>query len=261
MSDVDVNKPVTNPKLVEAITKLYSAPGASSDALFENEMRAAHFLAPVIIDPPGASGEKPELSTLPKGTTISFPMLTNSDNVSFYPAFTDWQELRKWQNKPDQQTLILSLEDLSHMVKEHAGCGGFVINPFGQSLIMTPDKIDLLLQGPVAKSYTVEKTEKVMLGEPAEYPTAMTDAIARFCQGQKQVKAAYLMLMVKGEERSLLLVVDFTGDRRTLFDAIGRVALPHLPNGYYIDMIPADSNFGKNAVQNRKPFYEQSPLE
>jgi len=65
------------------------------------------------------------------------------------------------------------------------------------------------------------------------------------------------LLMRKGDEESFLVVVDFEGDRGTVFDAIGKNSAPHLKTGQFVDMVPHSDDFEMNSVKKHKPFYKR----
>ena len=104
---------------------------------------------------------------------------------------------------------------------------------------------------------TVEKTTQVLIGEPADYPHGLVEAVRTLLKTMREVKKAWLLFMQKDGEQSFLIVVDFQGDHRKIFDAIGQAATSHLKPGQFIDMVPFGDGFGRNAVKNHKPFYKK----
>lgn len=266
---VDVNKPVTNPDLVKALELMReeNTPGNQSRVL--NEVMRAHFLAPVTITPvPKAEGEDGK-AVLKEKTTIQFALLTDSGGQAFFPAFTDWEELGKWSREENRQTLILTFDDYAAMIlDEEATAQGFVINPYGDSLPLNRSFVESLRDQKAQKMQQgsegegrvqpimIEKDTTVQLGQPSEYPKELVQALCAHFKKRKAVSAAYLQLMIRNGERSYLVVVDFKGERRAVFDEIAAVATPHL-NGMYIDLIPLDSEFGQSAVQGVEPFYKK----
>ncbi len=111
-------------------------------------------------------------------------------------------------------------------------------------------------QKTVIKEQVAEKDTKVMLGEPAEYPKELIEGICKYLKTNKHVNAAYLRLMVKENEQSYLIVVDFSGDKNEVFNGIANAGVP-FSNGKYIDFVPFLSDFGKTAVENVVPFYKK----
>lgn len=260
---VDVNKPVINPELVMAIKAMKESNTKESQDQVINEVMKAHFISPVSILPiPGSPSDNNEV-VLKEQTTISFSIVENTDNQSFFLAFTDWDELGKWHKSENQQTLIMTFDDLAGMVLDEKGnSDGFVINPFGDEITFNKAMIIALKEererrekGGVVEQ-VVEKDTTVQLGQPRIYPKEMVNGISNYLKKQKNVQAAYLQLMIKEGEQSYLIVVDFTGDMREIFDGIANVAQNYL-KGMYIDLIPYNSDFGLNATNNIEPFYKR----
>lgn len=258
----DVNKPVINPDLVVAIKEMKIINTKENQDRVINEMMKAHFISPVIISPiPGPSSDSEVV--LKENTIINFSVIENTANQQFFLAFTDWEELWKWHKVENQQTLIVTFDDLARMVLDERGnSDGFVINSHGENITFNKTMIGALKDEKErrAKGCVVEQVVKkdttVQLGQPRIYPKEMVNAISNYLKKQKNVQAAYLQLMIKEGEQSYLLIIDFIGDRREIFDGIANVAMSHL-NGMIIDLIPYDSDFGRNATSNIEPFYKK----
>lgn len=260
---IDVNKPVTNPSLVNAMNKMRELNTKESQDDVINEVMNAHLIAPVSISPVPETPTGINETVLKEKTTIGFTMIENTENQNFFLAFTDWDELGKWNKTEGQQTLIVRFNDLATMVlNEDKGSDGFVINPFTQNLTFNKTMVSALHKeaercknGGVVEQ-VVEKETPVQLGQPKNYPKEMTDAISSYLKKQSSVKAAYLQLMIREGQQSYLIIVDFDGDRRKIFDGIGEAAMKYL-NGMYIDLVPFNSGFGKRASTNVEPFYKK----
>lgn len=252
---IDVNKPVTNPALVDSMNNFLRDKNSENELFLIDKINEAHFLVPVIVDGKVNNG------VLKKKATISFKMITNTANESFFIAFTDWQELGKWsQNK--EQTLILTYKDLKEMVlKDRDKLRGFVINPYGQNLIITPETMEYFSHR--KSEVVVEKNTKVLLGQPSKYPEEMVKALNKFFKEHKEVNSCYLFWsQIEGQPNgNLLLVVDFEGDKNELFPRIAAVAQQHLGRDEYIDMISMNTDLGRDTVKNVTPFYKRKKLK
>lgn len=134
---IDVNKPVTNPELVESINNFLKEPNEKNECIMIDKILSAHYLVPIILD-----GEIKD-GVLKKGSIIAFKTITNTSNETFFPAFTDWDELFKW-SKNNEQTLISTYEDLKAMLMSSDGIMGFVINPYSQNIVITPDIMEYM---------------------------------------------------------------------------------------------------------------------
>ena len=268
MDQVDVNKPLENPKLKALFIQKKAA---KSDVEFDGVMNElcgeivmnAHFLSVVKFSKePESKGSNQVVVT--KGTQIAFPMLATQDNRKFYPAFIDWVELGKWSAMKDTKpkTLILSFDDYASMVLDSNGGDGFVINPFSDNLILDRKIINHLREkkNSIKSGITecqAKKDTKVIIGEPKEYPSAMADAICAYAKTDKRIHSIWLKLMERDEKFSYLLVVDFQGDEpKSVFSKIGEAAQPFL-NGKYLDMVPYSEQFGADAVKGAEPFYKK----
>ena len=260
---IDVNTPVTNPELVAAIKSMKESNAKESQNQVINEVMKAHFISPVIISPvPGTLGDGSKV-VLKEKTIIKFSVIENTVNQQFFLVFTDWEELGKWHKVENQQALILTFDDLAVMILNGKGnSDGFVINPYGENVVFNKTMIRALMDereiranGGVVEQVVKEDTT-VQLGQPRIYPEDMVNAISNYLKKQKNVQAAYLQLMIKEGEQSYLIIVDFTGDMREIFNGIANAASSHL-KGMLINLVPYDTNFGHNAANNIEPFYKR----
>jgi len=140
--DTNVNKPITNPELIELMKELKENPNPENENKFINCMINSLFLTPIIID--GEIEEKDDYKiTIKKGTKINFKLIANKNTQkSYFLAFTDWDELRKWSNEPEN-AFIVNYDDLKNLVARSQGeQEGFVINPFNQNIIINSQIIE-----------------------------------------------------------------------------------------------------------------------
>lgn len=245
-----INKPITNKKLVEIMHKMKN--DNSKEMEFLNEFLKAKFLCPAVMKLGANSKNNSGKIILNEGTTIKLVGLSSENGKNYLMAFTDWTELRKWQNKANQQTLILSYEDYQGAIlKDDSAYEGFVINPYGENIVLDKNSIKNINQ----RFQHVKKDESVLLGLPKEYPYDMVEKLKLYFNKVKVVKAAYLLWMVRGEEASYLLVLDFVGVPETVFPKIADVCQSYL-KGKLLDMIPMNTVFGKSAIENQQPFYQ-----
>lgn len=101
----------------------------------------------------------------------------------------------------------------------------------------------------------IPKETTVLIGDPKEIPEQMLGAIKDYLKQQKGVKKAYLKWMVKGEEQSYLLIVDFEGNQDELFRGIAQAATPHL-NGLLLDIVGTDG-WAAEHMKDAAPFYKK----
>lgn len=260
---IDISKPVTNPALAQALEQLHQEnTPANQDRVLDEIVMRAHFLAPVVISP-APSGENGGETVMKQGTTIQFQLISTQNGRPFFPAFTDWPQLRRLCGPRDQQTMVLTFDDYASMLAGDGGAAGFVVNPFGAPLTLERDFVaDLAKQKKDRAGYSrqvIQKDTKVLLGDPADYPQAMADAICLAVRELPEVKALYLRLMSRQDESqsNYLVVVDHCGEQDRVFRTIADAARPHL-EGRFVDMVPFDSDFGRTAAKDVKPFFSRN---
>lgn len=257
---VDINQPVTNPRLLELL-QLWHVHGGDNqlNLVLEEIALRAHFLSVVVFsEMPESNGDG--TAVFKKNSTIQIHTLTTQDNKIYYPCFTDWNELSK--SKPVYQSptiLVMSFDDYYSLIQRDSNLDGIVINPFGDNLLLNRKMIDhmktqkdFVIRG--VSQHVMQKDTKIMLGEPKDYPFAMINSICESLKDQPGVRSAWLRLANQNGAFSYLVVVDFDGNISDVFGAIAAAARPHL-NGINLDMIPYQDNFGKNATDKIDPFY------
>ena len=135
----DVNEPVINPELVDAIEAIKNDANQSTQDDLLNVLKDAKFLSSVSIDSP--LGEDGKI-TLKPDTIISFHYLQNHDGDNYLPVFTDWPALKQWRDIPDEKTVIINYEDIKSMVLKNKEAVGFVINPCSDNITISKDLIE-----------------------------------------------------------------------------------------------------------------------
>ena len=68
---------------------------------------------------------------------INFNVLTTDDNKIYLPAFTDLEELSKWGIPSNMDTITLNFDNYVGIILENENIEGLVINPFGNSYILS----------------------------------------------------------------------------------------------------------------------------
>ena len=119
---------VNNQQLLTAVERMNRENSRESrEAVLDLVISSAAFLAPVTIQAPAPKSASKE-------TQIQFQLLANQEDQVFFPAFTDWEELRKLCGPKNQQTVVLSFDDYARMILQDKRAAGFVIDPFGVCL-------------------------------------------------------------------------------------------------------------------------------
>ncbi|MFV0394645.1 MAG: enhanced serine sensitivity protein SseB [Coprobacillaceae bacterium] len=257
-SPVDVNTPLTNPKLKKLMGFMQKEQTSESkDAMLHEVIMHAYFLMVILLE-----GEQDtQSSILPKGTKMQISLITNTENQQYYPIFTDWDEIRKWKAEDNLQTWIVDFDDFVSLVLNNDDVEGIVINPYTENIVLNTEMLFYLkqqkeLQIRGVSKQVINKEEKVLLGEPKLYPKEMVEAVKKHMKTNKNIKEAWLRLMVRNNEQSYLMIVDFDGDKQGVFPGIGASAKPYL-GGMYLELIPRNSDFGKQASNKCSSFYKK----
>ncbi|MDO5558672.1 MAG: enhanced serine sensitivity protein SseB C-terminal domain-containing protein [Oscillospiraceae bacterium] len=248
-------QPLKNPALVSAMRDIKQQHSKDNEIKFLEELKKAHFISPAIIEVKDENGnfvkteDRPED---PENTRINFMMLAVKDGKRFLPAFTDVDELRKWRKEQKVQTVVTTFDQyLAMILGDPDGPSGFVINPFGENIIMHRELLEQLREA--------QKTnEKVMIGDPKDFPQDMADALSGFFSGEEAVDRAYLQMMKRGNTITYLIVVDYdtqAADKKVLFDSIARTVKPYLHDGLGLSVASYSDSFGSRVAANKQPFY------
>ncbi len=246
---MDINKPITNPDLVNVIKGIKQ--GSKEEELFWEEIFKAKFLCPIKMEIGKTTQKDKHQIVLGEGTSIALLSIDNERSEHFLMAFTDWDELKKWKQNPNQQTLILSYEDYQGIItKNDSVYQGMVINPFGENIVLDRQ----MLNNTRKNEHIIQKGESVMIGIPKEYPTDMVNKLKEYFGKMQNVEKAYLLWMVRGKESSYLLVLDSKISPQQLFPLIGHICQPFL-KGKLLDMVLANSGLGKGAIEGQTPFF------
>lgn len=265
MSNIDLNTPITNPDLVNLFDEIKKIPAGSEqynqymNLALQEVATKANLLAIVEIKrnnpTPGVDGKV----TLNQGDTISFRMLGSNDGKTYLPLFTDWDNLRLYDEFKDKhvETMVMPFDHFVSMMNDNIS--GVVINPFSHNLGLSKEQLLHMkeikqLQATGATERVIQKETKVLLAEPSPYPLDLTNALIEYAKKNKSIDRLHLKLMNNAGEISFLLIVGFKGDRSEIFPKLAETARPFLKNGMFIDMVSYDDSFGKQAADN-KPFY------
>ncbi|MBR0385383.1 MAG: enhanced serine sensitivity protein SseB [Erysipelotrichaceae bacterium] len=262
--NIDVNKPVENPRLSELLKEYKNCDDADrrelQEKIAEELAMNAHLLAIVDLDEDKIEKKDGNTAVFKEGSHISFAMLKGANNNDYLPVYTDWNAIGKNEGYRNTRvnTFILSFDDMAAITK---GKAGIVINPFSDDFVITPENVIHIKKhkDSITKGYSenvIEKETTVSIGDPADYPTEMVEAIRAYAKTNKNIDAIWLKLMIKEDERSYLLIVDSKGDMNTVFSSIAHAASPHNRSGLPIDMVPFADEFGMKCAKG-EPIYKR----
>jgi hypothetical protein len=201
--------------------------------------------------------------TLEAGENISIRNWERDDGSPVIPFFTSLAALQK---AIEEETTYLKLPARS--LFEMTRGAVLVLNPrspYGKEFF--PNEIEALLASGLNRlpeqRVTKEETQ-VLLGQPANYPSKMVDALTAFLAKRSNVKAAYLALMhdpSQDDKPRLLVGIDAEGDVEQIIREAGVVAAGTSPDGEPVDLVRiegGDRGLSEYFIREVKPFYERS---
>jgi len=266
----DTNNLVDNKVLAAQLKTLKNRSSIVSSNAFINALLGARFLLPpqalflseqVSRVPEVYKAENIQSIVIPKETLMAFPAFEDPSNNHYMMVFTDWDELRKWPAfQVSQQTVVLAYPDLCKMFADQPYMySGFVINPYGQSLIITRKTIarikSRLKKAAGTPPRPSRQDDRILLAEPKIFPLDLVVSLRNCMRSRTDVMTAYLMIMMRGGEQSYLIVIDCSGNCEELFERLHECSEPYLKSGQLIDFVPADSSLGQQAINGRIPFF------
>lgn len=184
-------------------------------------------------------------------TKVSVISISDSSGAKFLMAFSNWNELNKWNEGKHQQITVYTFNDYKNIMMNHdMPYRGVVINPFGDNIVLWKEVFNNS-----DPRFEIEPTNRsVMIGLPNEYPLKMVDKLKQYFHKTKLVDTAYLLWMTRGNEAGYLLVLGTNISPNELFPQMGEICKPYL-DGKLLDIVPLDSSFGKNAVEGQQPIF------
>lgn len=158
-------KPITNPMLCGTIELMKAEDTPEHRKMFMDEMVRARYLAPVVVTPKPQPDANGMLKITPEHK-VQFPMLTNKEGKHVLMAFTDVEELKKWQNDPAQETFGFTFNDYAEMLLRKDKNGevspaiGFIINPFGNSVLVSREMVAGIIASQMAQKGMIPPAPK-----------------------------------------------------------------------------------------------------
>jgi hypothetical protein len=136
---IDLDQPVSNPALKEALEAHSRAPTARTLTRMADEMRKSHLLVAFLADefrtqPGDAAG----MATVEAGSVLKILLTQDAQGNSLSLAFTDWDEIRRW-TKETVSTLVMPASDLYSWAFESTKSVGVLLNPGGAAVRIGPD--------------------------------------------------------------------------------------------------------------------------
>ena len=217
---IDLNTPITNPMLKEALANFTKNRSAQSQQDLLHALRAANYLVTILTDEMRTTpGDKPGHTTIEAGSKIKFMSCYNGLKERLLPAFTDWEEIRAW-TKESVSTIVMSSEELWEFVLRDPKYKGLVINPSGNAWEMKSEILTRLRQ-----QRRLTKPTPIKIGKPASPPTQEAlDAIRQAISSTGATTVYWFWMSLEGDQPHLGLGV--APSEEEIVARIGRAVEP-----------------------------------
>lgn len=252
---------IFNPELKEAIVNMQEDNIKQNIDKMIDQVVKAKFILPAKVVPTTQAVTENGKTVMKQATQVQFRLLENQNKEKFFGLFTDTEELYKWQDTQNAQKVVTDFDSISQMVMDpHSGVLGFVVNPFGKSVTFPKPMIISIKQQKDFNALNKDlfkPGEQIKIGEPKDYPIDLMATLINHFSAVPNVNLAFLKLMEHSDKKSFLVVVDYIGDTKQIFDGIKEAAKPYLPEDMDITVMPVTMELARNAINGVEPFYKK----
>ncbi|MBR1663505.1 MAG: SseB family protein [Ruminococcus sp.] len=141
------SEPVSNPKLIEAIEAMRADFTPETQNTTINAALRGTFFVPAIIEKKkeivANADNEVKFEEKPKAR---FLLIKKQDGETFFPAFTDDEELSKFKSNEPYQRVKMRFGDIAMLVEQVPSIKGFVINPMSHNLPFTREMLENIKQ-------------------------------------------------------------------------------------------------------------------
>ncbi|HEX8229675.1 MAG TPA: enhanced serine sensitivity protein SseB C-terminal domain-containing protein [Chloroflexia bacterium] len=213
----------------------------------------------------GYAGESPSdeagMIHLPEGSTVSIASWQDQEGREVIPVFSSMERLRK---SIEQEGRYLKLKGtaLLEIVGDELP---IMLNPrsdYGKEFV--PKELASLRDGSIfrqVESSTVQEDRQVLIGQPANYPQPLVDALKSLFSRHPEVERAYLAQMhdpAAGASPFLLVGVQSEGDIGQVISDAGIAIHGTLGEGESVQFLrvrPGEAGLAGYMVESVEPFY------
>lgn len=194
---------------------------------------------------------------------ISFALLNDGKGRSFYPIFTDIEELMKWQlaQQESPRTMVLAFDNYAQMIVDKNAADGMVINPFGDNFVIEKEAVSLWWDKKqiIKKGFTqrmMQDGAEAVFSTPSPFPMDLSEALCGAAKEHGEIKRLWLRQMEQNGKTSFLAVIDGDNIKNSVINDLGTAIKPFLKKyGLELNVMFLASELGKKAAENVLPVY------
>jgi len=178
------------------------------------------------------------------------------DNIGneYLPIFTDLENYKlNSDNQKNNQTVIFSFFECKNIIDSDFELSGIVINPYSENLVLSNENLNFLEK----KLGDINKGDSVSIGLPKDFPYFFVEKCKFFFEKEPSINYAFLLQMVKNNQRSLLLVIDTVYNEK-MFSKIGKLSEEFLGSNKILDIVIMNTDFGRKVTEGYVPFYKKN---
>jgi len=146
-----------------------------------------------------------------------------------------------------------------------------ILNPGSQyGKFLPADEVESIIDGSIFhrhKEVKVEEGQRILLGQPQNYPHHVTDALKRYFERTRDVRGAYLAHAFRRDvdpAPHTLIGLDVTGDWKKVIEEVGIIVREVTQPGEMVDFVRLDAQV-ESVIEDylrkhTKPFYRRKWL-
>lgn len=227
---------IDNSELIKIIENLQIQPETKTPDAFYDALLNTQLLIPAIIK---------------NDNNIDIIKIKNRKGEQFLSAFTDKKNLHL--NNEPTDGVVFTIENYLEVIKKDDTISGVVINPYSNNLVLSRSNLKY-----IEKLLNIKNNREIVVGIPTDYPqNLVNDLITYFDSYEKNsVNQAFLLQIIRGNEPSLLIVID-TDKKDDFLSELGTTVKPLLKDNQIVDLILFNTDFGQEVTRGYEPFYKK----
>ncbi len=265
--------PIVNPELKRAIDQLKQENSMETQNALTEALKNAKLLSPVIIDGEPVKDETGRMTLKP--SQVRFLLINSKDGKTFFPAFTDIEETRKFQvsgeNDPKPQNVVRTMKEFDQFLRDpKSKAAGVVINPGSDNIVIPKNLVSLaagtltLAAAPVSDSPAQQSQTpvnnpllNVRYVEPSIYPTKMINAVYDHCASVPEIDRVFFKQKLTGNIVSFWLAVEADTKDQAILDGILAAAQP-LAKDVPVECVFVTDQMMKEIIKETVALYDRA---
>lgn len=252
--DLKINERLEKQKVAEYLAKRGTIPADDVEQQNEhlNGLISELVMNTLYVAPVTVTGEG-------EGRQLTFKLVKNPRGEQFFPIFTSSEDLEKWDEVKDMDTVQLPFDNFAIMLSGNDAINGVAINPFSDNFSV-PKRIvaewferkQMIIQGHA--NHVITRDSKYELYAPSPYPFEISDKLCETAKDMPEVKRVWLRGITLDGRAGYMVIVDLDGDKQQLIPVLGN-SVKGLLEDKQIHFVTYEPGFAEEAVKDVLPIY------